>query len=306
MPWQRAHSRLVFLGLTRLVRIPSLYALYFAYLKMRPFIQNARLLLPRRLYLPFAGLRFPRCSNTSMVASCCEANWTMRALTRWAIWSSTLVILRQRSALSCSPEAQMPVIPRLRAIRPSCFFLRPFPRLPPLLNLVARIEPSTVRMVHTARCSVILRSTEQIFVCSFVVICFSIFAGLFNCFSMGVCSHHPLPRLMRDGLPIRASSGISRPVIRTLIQLQTLPVHTLIMMEELARSFHWPAYSVAALFHERGGTGGRSVNFFPLACAFSRRDRHLERFEEKERADPRAARIAARLNMAGMSSWIWE
>src|SRR6266849_5643885 len=169
--------------------IPALYALYFAYLKRRPFIQNARLLLPRRLYLPLAGLRLPRCSKTAIVASCCFANWTMRALTRWATCVSALRILRQRSALSCSFEAQMPVLDRLRAMRPSCFFLRPFTHLPPLINLVARIEPSTVRMVHTAKCSFKFRSTEQIFVCSFVVICFSILPGLLNGFSMGVCNH---------------------------------------------------------------------------------------------------------------------
>src|SRR5258707_15366801 len=79
--WQRAHSRLVFQGLTRLVMIPSFHALYFAYLKMRPFIQKARLVFPRWLYLPLVGLRSPKCSNTKMLACCACANWTMRVLT---------------------------------------------------------------------------------------------------------------------------------------------------------------------------------------------------------------------------------
>jgi hypothetical protein len=82
--WQRAHSRLVLRGLTRLVMIPSFHALYLAYRKMRPFIQKARLLLPRRLYLPFSGRSFERCSNTRMVAPCSCAKSTMRRETRWA------------------------------------------------------------------------------------------------------------------------------------------------------------------------------------------------------------------------------
>ena len=54
----------------------------------------------------------------------------------------------------------------------------------------------------------------------------------------------------------------------------------------------------------RGGTGGRSVKVFPLAAAFSLRLRHCWRWEKKERADPRAALIAARRNIAGRSSLI--
>src|SRR5215469_5131291 len=45
----------------------------------------------------------------------------MRALSRCAMCSSTCLILVQRSALSCSPSAIMPVLPRLRAMRPSNF-----------------------------------------------------------------------------------------------------------------------------------------------------------------------------------------
>src|SRR5258708_18968891 len=165
----------------------------------------------------------------------------MRALTRCARCSSIVLILRQRSTLSCSPCAMMPVLLRLRAIGPNCFFLKPFTRLPPPMNLVARIVPSTVRMVHTARFSFKFRSTAQIFVCVFVVTCFSIFGGLLKCFSMGVCSHHSFPRQIRDGLPISTPLGSSRPVIRTLTQHQLLPVQTLRRILDPVRSFHCPA-----------------------------------------------------------------
>src|SRR5215472_5576522 len=98
---------------------PAFHALYLLYLKMRPFIQKARFVLPRRLYVPFSGRRLPRCSKTRILACCSRANWTMRALTRCAICSSTWRIFRQKSALSCSFSARMPVCERLRAIRPS-------------------------------------------------------------------------------------------------------------------------------------------------------------------------------------------
>src|SRR5260370_3242034 len=63
---------------------------------------------------------------------------------------------------------------------------------------------------------------------------------------------------------------------------------------------------MADLFQERGGTGGRSRNFFPLASIFARRVRHFFRWAENERADPKAAWMAARLNMAGISLPIAE
>src|SRR5258707_8677876 len=79
-------------------------------------------------------------------------------------------------------------------------------------------------------------------------------------------------------------------------------------MDEPLLSFHWPAYKGTDLFHERGGTGGRSLKgcfFLPeragLASCCSLRVRHLERCEKKERADPRAALTAARRNSPGLS-----
>src|SRR5215470_3035696 len=63
----------------------------------------------------------------------------------------------------------------------------------------------------------------------------------------------------------------------------------------------------ADLFHDRGGTGGRSRNglflrfFVCLASCFSLRVRHVFREEAKARAEPRAARISARRNMAGIA-----
>src|SRR5713226_1063939 len=272
---QRAHALLVFLGLTRVVMMRSFHALYLAYWKMRPFIQKARFLLPRRLYLPFVGLRVPRCSNTRIVAPC---SWTTRLLTRWATCSSRARILRHRAALSCSPAAMMPVLARLRAIRPSSCFLKPAIALPPSMKRVARIEPSTVWMVHTARCSPRFRSTAQIFVSPCVVTCCSMFAGRLNCFSTGVCTHQCSPCRTSCGLPNSVPSvGKSRPVMRTLSQLQQDPVQTLSTMLLAVRSFHMPAYSVADLFQARGGTGGRSVNFLPLVRACSLRLRHFER-----------------------------
>src|SRR6266851_6206742 len=157
-------------------------------------------------------------------------------------------------------------------------------------------------MVHTARCSLRFKSTAQIVVAVLVVTWCSIVGGLLKCFSRGVCNHQCFPRRISAGLPISTSAGSSRPVMRTLIQLQHVPVQTLRTMEEEVRSFHCPAYRVADLFHVRGGTGGRSVNCFPRACAFAFRFFHLERCEEKERADPRAAWMAALLNIAGASS----
>src|SRR5258707_15170958 len=96
-------------------------------------------------------------------------------------------------------------------------------------------------MVHTARCSLILRSTSQIFVVSLVVTCFSIVGGLLKCFSRGVCNHQWFPRRISEGLPISTSAGTSRPVMRTLSQLQYVPVHSLSRMLVGVRSFHCPA-----------------------------------------------------------------
>src|SRR5712692_10600866 len=206
-----------------------------------------------------------------------------------------------------------PVLSRLRAIRPNCLFLKPAISLPPPMKRVARIVPSTVWTVHTAKCSLRFRSTAQIFVSALVLTCSSMVAGLLNFFSTGVCSHHCLPCRISEGLPISTPAGKSRPVMRTLIQLQHVPVQTLSMRPVSVRPFHCPAYRGTDFFQERGGTGGRSLNGFPvvfgfdfplalaLACAFSLCFLHLERWEEKERADPRAALIAARRNMAGAS-----
>src|SRR5215469_10505482 len=78
---QRWHALLVLRGFTRHVMMPpAFHALYLLYLKMRPFIQKARFVLPRRLYVPFSGRRVPRCSKTRILACCSIANWTMRAL----------------------------------------------------------------------------------------------------------------------------------------------------------------------------------------------------------------------------------
>ncbi len=60
------------------------------------------------------------------------------------------------------------------------------------------------------------------------------------------------------------------------------------------------------MFQERGGTGGRSRNVFPLAITFARRVRHFFRWAENERAAPKAAWMAARRNMAGISLPIAE
>ncbi len=49
-----------------------------------------------------------------------------------------------------------------------------------------------------------------------------------------------LPRRTSEGLPAWASLGSSRPVRRTLSQLQQLPVQTLSRMDEEVRPFHWP------------------------------------------------------------------
>src|SRR5215469_14399154 len=63
----------------------------------------------------------------------------------------------------------------------------------------------------------------------------------------------------------------------------------------------------ADLFHDRGGTGGRALHglFLPffscLASCFSLRARHFFREEENARAEPRAALMAARRNMAGIA-----
>jgi len=70
---------------------------------------RARFILLRREYVPFSGLRLPRCSKTRMLDPCAFANWTMRELTRCAICSSTFLTLRQGSVLSCSFSAMMPV-----------------------------------------------------------------------------------------------------------------------------------------------------------------------------------------------------
>src|SRR5215472_9687142 len=120
-------------------------------------------------------------------------------------------------------------------MRPSSFFLKPAIRLPPPMKRVARMVPSTVWTVHTANCSPILRSTEQIFVSVFVI-CSAILDGEVKVFSMGVCSHHFCPRRTREGLPITYPSGRSRESVRTLIQLQHVPVQTLSMMDAPLRS----------------------------------------------------------------------
>src|SRR5712691_9384567 len=59
----------------------------------------------------------------------------------------------------------MPVLARLRAIRPNCRFLKPDISLPPPMKRVARIVPSTVWTVQTAICSLRLRSTADPGIC---------------------------------------------------------------------------------------------------------------------------------------------
>src|SRR5260370_31480900 len=139
----------------------------------------------------------------------------------------------------------------------------------------------------------------------------AMFGGLVNVFSMEVCSHHCSPRRTRTGLCISKPSGRSRPNVRPFTQDQQVPVHTLSRMDEPLRSFHIPAYKGTDLFQERGGTGGRSLNaccFFPLrgswASCCSLRLRHALRAEEKERAEPMAALMAARRKYAGIASAI--
>jgi hypothetical protein len=79
-------------------------------------------------------------------------------------------------------------------------------------------------------------------------------------------------------------------------------------MDEPVRFFHIPAYKGTDLFHRLGGTGGRSLNAFFFAAfrpcliwTFSLRVLHFLREEEKERADPSAALMAAREK--GSSLW---
>src|SRR5260370_20540885 len=82
-------------------------------------------------------------------------------------------------------------------------------------------------------------------------------------------------------------------------------------MDEPLRSLHRAAYNGTDLFHDRGGTGGRSEKgffFFPLrgilASSFFFRIRHFLSEEKKARADPRAALMAARRKYAGISGAI--
>src|SRR5258708_9372959 len=81
--------------------------------------------------------------------------------------------------------------------------------LPPPIKRVAMMVPSTVWTVHTAMCSLILRSTAQIFV-AVLVTCSAILGGAVNVFSMGVCSHHCFPLRTRAGLCIVYPLGRSR------------------------------------------------------------------------------------------------
>src|SRR5260370_9083229 len=90
----------------------------------------------------------------------------------------------------------------------------------------ARMVHSTVWTVHTANCSLRLRSIAQIFV-SAVVICSAIVGGAVNVFSMGVCSHHFCPRRTSAGLCNSKPAARPRPKVPTLTQYQQDPVHTL-------------------------------------------------------------------------------
>src|SRR5271157_3940683 len=109
------------------------------------------------------------------------------------------------------------------------------------MNLVARVEPSTSRIVHTANGPSRLRSTAQIRVLLIVLICFSILNGFLIFFSIGVCKYQRPPLCTSCGLHSSKPSGIDRPVMCIRIQLQQVPVQTLMQMEESVRSFHMPA-----------------------------------------------------------------
>src|SRR5260370_11165304 len=135
----------------------------------------------------------------------------------------------------------MPVRLRLRAIRPRCFFVKRDTLCAPPMKSVERVEPSPSRIVHTARCSLIFKSIAQICVSLFVLICFSILIRFFIFFSIGVCRYHRPPLWTSCGLHNLKPSGISRPLLRTLIHLQHFPSHTLIVTEEPVLSFHIPA-----------------------------------------------------------------
>src|SRR6266568_1324163 len=154
-------------------------------------------------------------------------------------------------------------------------------------------------MVQTARCSVIFKSTAQIFTSGTQVTCVATFFGRSITRSMGTCNHQWLPCRTSCGLCVSHPFGSGRPEIRTLIQLQDWPVQSLSRTVVPVCSFHIPAYRMVDLFHLRGGTGGRSVHFFPFASACSLCLRHLARWVEKDRAEPRAALMAARRNIAG-------
>src|SRR6266849_3152134 len=132
-------------------------------------------------------------------------------------------------------------------------------------------------MVQTARCLVIFKSTAQIFTSGTHVICVSTFFGRSITRSIGKCTHQCLPCRTSCGLFVSHPSGSGCPQICTLVQLQDRPVQSLSRTVVPVCSFHMPAYRMADLFHLRGGTGGRSVHFFPFASACSLCLRHLVR-----------------------------
>src|SRR5713101_5899053 len=171
----------------------------FCVLEDAPLHPVGSFAVPPVAILPLLRTQVPQVLEDEDGSPCSQANWTIRALTRWATCSSMWRILRQRSALSCSFSAMMPVCDRWRAIRPNCLFLKPDIALPSPINRVARIVPSTVYTVHTAKCWSRLRSTAQIRV-SALVMCSAMFGGLVNVFSVEVCSHHCSPRRTRTGL----------------------------------------------------------------------------------------------------------
>src|SRR6266446_5998512 len=84
-----------------------------------------------------------------------------------------------------------------------------------------------VCMVHTAKCLVILRSTEQIRVFGWVLSWCSTFPGLANFFCTAVCRVQCCPSCTSVGLSTFHAPGSSRPWMPHLIHAQLLPVHSL-------------------------------------------------------------------------------
>src|SRR5436305_1160245 len=146
------------------------------------------------------------------------------------------------------------------------------------MKRVATTVPSTVWIVHTAKCSLIFKSTEQILVSGISLTCVSTFFGRANSRSIEICAYQCGPCRTSCGLFFSHPSGRRRPHVPTFTHAHELPVHSLSMIDDPSVVRHCPAYRVTDRFQRRGGTGGRTVYLFPLLSANCLRLRHLARF----------------------------